>query len=60
MECAPTSALLCTSCDERVHAAAPLHDREAWSGTHFIPIPPTQSVYEYTLELTTIGWLTHY
>ena len=55
MECAPTSALLCTSCDEHMHAAAPLHDREAWNRTHFVPIAPTQSIDEYTLELTTVG-----
>ena len=55
MECAPASALLCSTCDEYVHRAAPLHDREAWNGTHFIPIAPTTSIDEKTMEMKTIG-----
>lgn len=55
MECAPASALLCSTCDENVHRATLLHDREAWNGSHFIPIVPTVSINEQTMEMKTIG-----
>jgi len=55
IECCGASSLLCASCDVHVHTAAPLHDREVWTGTHFIAVPPTTSINKETMELTTIG-----
>ena len=55
LECAPTTAVLCTSCDEALHKSAPFHDREVWSGTHFIAVPPTTSIDGQSLQLKTIG-----
>lgn len=55
LECAPATAVLCASCDEVLHESAPFHDREVWSGTHFIAISPTTSIDEQSLQLKMIG-----
>ena len=55
LECAPATAVLCASCDEVLHESAPFHDREVWSGTHFIAVSPTTSIDEQSLQLKTIG-----
>ena len=43
LECAPATAAVCTACDDALHKSAPFHDREVWSGTHFIAVAPTTS-----------------
>jgi len=53
------SSLLCTLCDEKVHSQSPLHDREAWNGTHFTPLPPTVTIDPQTLQPKTIRMLLH-
>jgi len=55
LECAPATAILCASCDETLHKSAPFHDREVWSGTHFVAVPPTTSIDEQSLQLKAIG-----
>ena len=34
------SKLLCGFCDEDVHQALPLHNREAWCNNYFQAVPP--------------------
>ena len=55
LECAPATAVFCTSCDETLHKFSPFHDREVWIGTHFIAVPPTTSIDEQSLQLKPIG-----
>lgn len=54
LECAPATAVVCVTCDEALHKSAPFHDREVWSGTHFIAVSPTTSINEQSLQLKTI------
>ena len=55
VECFGANSLLCVSCDAHVHTVAPLHDREVWTGTHFVSVPPTTSINQETMELITVG-----
>lgn len=55
LECAPATAAVCTACDDALHKSAPFHDREVWSGTHFIAVTPTTSINEQSLQLQAIG-----
>ena len=46
---------MCSACDDYIHNRNPLHDREIWCGSHYIPVPPTTTINEETLEFVTIG-----
>ncbi|XP_065905972.1 uncharacterized protein [Dysidea avara] len=49
-----SAVLLCAACDDVIHSSHPLHDREIWCGSHFVPVPPTTSICEENLEFITI------
>jgi len=50
---------LCALCDQEVHSAHPLNDREYWNKEHFLFIPPTQSPDYLTGNLSDVGMYLH-
>lgn len=48
---------LCALCDQEVHTAHPLHDREYWNEKFFTFIIPTQSPDSVTGNLSDVGMI---
>ena len=46
---------LCALCDQEVHTAHPLHDREYWNGEFFTYIQSTQSPDSVTGNISDVG-----
>lgn len=53
------SSYLCALCDEEVHSAHPLHDREHWNEKFFSFIPATKSPCSVSGDLSDSGTYVH-